>query len=122
MDKLISLGNSFEFPVLLKRYGWRLLVTAIPSIAKSTNRLKQLNNFGRYVMIMVKNHGSLTTIKYLKAGQLAIQKAIAKDKIESLRSLDPTLPHPRLTRTGLPVFIPLSDRRAIISGSSSVIR
>jgi len=71
---------------------------------------------------MVKNHGSLTTIKYLKASQLAIQKAIAKDKIKSLREIDPSLPHPRLTRTGLPVFIPLSDRRAIISGSTSIIR
>lgn len=71
---------------------------------------------------MKKNHGSLVTIKYLKACQLALQKAIAKDKIVSLRDIDPTLPHPRLTRSGLPVYIPLGDRRAILSGSTSIIR
>jgi hypothetical protein len=71
---------------------------------------------------MNKHHGSMTVVKYLKACQLALQKAIAKDRITSLRDIDSTLPHPRLTRSGLPVYIPLGDRRAIRSGSVSVIR
>lgn len=71
---------------------------------------------------MVKHKGALTTIKYLKASQLAIQKSIARDKIQSLREIEPNLSLPRLTKSGLPRFIPLSDRRAIRNGSPSVIR
>jgi len=91
-------------------------------VRKTTNRLKQLQNIGRYLLIMRKNHGVLVTVKYLKAAQLAVQKAIAKDRIKSLRDIDPSLPHPRLSSSGLPAIIPLGDRRAILSGSSSVIR
>lgn len=82
----------------------------------------QLNKFAVYVLIMTKHHGVTSTVKYLKASQLATQKAIARDRIKSLRALDPSLPLPRLTRSGLPVFIPLGDRRAIMTGSKSVIR
>lgn len=89
---------------------------------KSTNRLSQLISFGKYVLQMRKHHGVLTTVKYLKASQLAIQKAIAKDRIKSLRDIEADLPLPRLTSSGLPRFIPLGDRRAILSGSPSVIR
>jgi hypothetical protein len=71
---------------------------------------------------MRKHHGVSTTVKYLKASQLAIQKAIAKDRIGSLRDLEPDLPLPRLSRSSLPRYIPLGDRRAILSGSGSVIR
>jgi hypothetical protein len=121
-DQLISLNNSFELLALFRRIGWRLLVASIPRIEKSTNRLEQLYSFGKYILRMRKHHGELTTVKYLKAGQLAIQKCIAKDRIQSLRDLEPDLPLPRLTKSGLPRYIPLGDRRAILSGSPSVIR
>lgn len=71
---------------------------------------------------MRKHHGELTTIKYLKASQLSVQKAIGKDRIKSLRDIEADLPLPRLTTSGLPRIIPLGDRRAILSGSPSVIR
>lgn len=71
---------------------------------------------------MRKHHGELTTIKYLKASQLSVQKAIGKDRINSLRDIEPDLPLPRLTSSKLPRIIPLGDRRAILSGSPSVIR
>lgn len=71
---------------------------------------------------MVKNHGSNFTVKYLKACQLAIQKAIAKNKFDSLRDIEPTLCLPRLATSGLPRIIPLSDRRLIMGGNPSVIR
>jgi hypothetical protein len=58
----------------------------------------------------------------MKACQLAVQKAIAKDRIRSLRDLEPGLPLTRLTSSSLPKVIPLMDRRAIMSGVPSVIR
>jgi hypothetical protein len=71
---------------------------------------------------MTKNHGSLTTVKYLKSCHLAIQKCISKDKIDSLRAIEPDLPLPRLTTSRLPRFIPLSDRRQIRQGDPYRIR
>lgn len=121
-NELISLGNSFELLGLFKKLGWRLLSAAFPRLGKSTNRLIQLHNFGRYLLSMVKHRGATTTVIYLKACQLAVQKKIAKDKITSLRDLQPDLSLPRLSHSGLPRIIPLGDRRAICKGSAPVIR
>lgn len=85
-------------------------------------RIAQLNMFSGYIRQMVKHHGAVYTVKYLKACQLAVQKRIAEDRIKSLRDLVPDLPLPRLSTSRLPRIIPLRDRRAICSGSSSVIR
>lgn len=71
---------------------------------------------------MKKHHGALTTVKYLKVCQLALLKRISKDRITSLRDIDPDLPLPRLTRSSLPRIIPLCDRRAILAGNTFVIR
>lgn len=71
---------------------------------------------------MRKHHGELTTTKYLKACQLAVQKRIAMDPIKSLRDLETDLPLPRLTTSRLPRIIPLEDRRAICAGSPNIIR
>lgn len=71
---------------------------------------------------MRKHHGATTVVKYLKASHLAIQKCISKDKISSLRDLEPDLPLPRLSTSRLPRFIPLKDRREILSGNSFRIR
>jgi len=71
---------------------------------------------------MRKHHGETFTVKYLKSSQLALFKAIAGNPFKSLREIEPELPLPRLTTSGLPRFIPLADRRAILSGSSSMIR
>jgi len=71
---------------------------------------------------MRKHHGDMFVIKYLKASQLAISKAIAGNPFRSLQELEPDLPLPGLTSTGLPKVIPRADRRAILSGSPSLIR
>jgi hypothetical protein len=71
---------------------------------------------------MSKRHGVPYTVKYLKACQLAVQKRIAGQALSSLRELEPDLPLPRLSKSGLPRIIQLRDRRAIASGSHSVIR
>jgi hypothetical protein len=68
---------------------------------------------------MRKHHGQVFAVKYLKACQLAVQKAIAGNPFRSLNEIEPDLPLPRLSTSGLPRIIPLRDRRAIMSGSAS---
>lgn len=119
---MVSLNNSFELLALIRKIGWRLVATCFSDSVNLSRRSVQAYNFGKYLLIMRKHHGELFTVSYLKASQLAIQKRIGKDKIKSLRDLVPDLPHPRLSSSGLPRFIPLADRRAICAGSASVIR
>lgn len=119
---MVSLGNVFQLPVLLKRLGWRLCAACFPSVVKFNGRLRQLVNFGTHLLRLARENGHPYVVKYLKANQLAVSKAIAGNPFKSLRELEPDLPLPRLSTSGLPRVIPLGDRRAILSGSPSVIR
>lgn len=84
--------------------------------------MHQLNMIAGYLRVMQKHHGDNMVVAYLKASQLAVQKAIAGQKISSLREINPDYPFPYVSRSGLPRIIPLRDRRAIMAGRSSVIR
>lgn len=121
-EKLVSLGNSVELLVLCRKLSWRLARACSLNTVNLSKRSIQAYNFCKYILIMRRRHGTTFAVSYLKASQLAIQKKIGKDRIESLRDLVPDLPLPRLTSSGLPSYIPLRDRRAICSGSPSVIR
>jgi len=118
----VSLGNPIELPVLLKKLGWRIAGSCFPSMTKFNARLRQLHNFGQHILRMRKHHGDMFVVKYLKAAQLAISKAVAGNPFHSLRELEPDLNLPRLTTSGLPPVIPLGDRRRILSGHPSTIR
>lgn len=118
----ISLNNSFELLALGRKLGYRMVLLCFPNSVRFSSRCSQVVKFFKYLLRMVKHHGDTYTVNYLKACQLCIQKAIARDKIKSLRSLNPDLPLPRVTRSKLPRFIPLEDRRAIMAGRPSVIR
>jgi len=122
VDSMISLGNPFEFPALIKNLGNYLIASVFINGVKFANRFRQLHNFHKYILLISKRHGPVYAVNYLKVCQLAVQKCIAKDEISSLRELNPTFPFPRLSRSKLPKIISLSDRRAIISGSPSIIR
>jgi len=61
-------------------------------------------------------------VKYLKACNLAISKVIAGQGFKSLRDIEPNLPLPRLSSSGLPRIIGKLDRRSILSGNTKVIR
>lgn len=80
------------------------------------------HNFGQYLMKLNKHHGSVFVVKYLKASQLALQKKIAGQPLDSLRELEPDLPLPRLSKSGIPAIIGLRHRRAIYSGSLVIVR
>jgi len=118
---MVSLGNSIELPVLTKRLGHRIISAVFPELVKFTSRLAQLHLFTQHLLRMNKHHGGVFVVKYLKASQLAISKAIAGHPFKSLRELEPDLQLPRLTTSGLPGFIPLRDRRAILSGRSPAV-
>lgn len=107
---------------LIKAWGWRVISVAFPNKVKFTSRLRLLAMFSSYIWRMYRTNGSIQVVKFLKAAQLAVQKSIAEDKINSLRELDKTLVRSKLTRCGLPTFIPSRDRKLIRAGSPSVIR
>jgi hypothetical protein len=70
---------------------------------------------------MKRNHGSKHVINYLKYSQLAIQKFIAGEPVNSLKELAGPGVYPRMA-SGLPKFIHLADRKAIRNGNQSIIR
>jgi hypothetical protein len=59
-------------------------------------------------------------VKYLKACYVALQKALAGDKLKSLRSLEPDIPLPRLIN-GIPTMIGSKDRALIRQGHIRII-
>jgi hypothetical protein len=77
--------------------------------------------FFHYILHLQKNHGEEFVVQYLKTGQLAIQKKLAGTPVSSCRELNPDLNLPRLVN-GLPYIIPVSDRRLMMRGASTVIR
>lgn len=101
---------------------WRLILACFPGQVRLINRLRVVNMFRGYLFSMYRHHGDTYTVKYLKACSLAISKSIGKEKLETLRVLEPDLALPRLTSSGLPKFIPSRDRRLILGGSVPVIR
>jgi len=119
---VISLGNSKELLNALRTYSWKLISLCMHSKSKTLNRTRLFYNFGTYLLVLHRRHGSLYVVKYLKASQLALQKVIAGQPFSSLREIEPRYPLPRLARCGLPAFIGPLDRRAILSGSKTVIR
>lgn len=107
---------------LISGFGWRIISLAFPNKVKFAGRLRLLSLFSNYIWRIYRTNGSQQTVKFLKAGQLAIQKAIAKDKITSLRELDKDLVRSKLTSSGLPTIIPSRDRKLIAGGATPVIR
>jgi len=123
LTKMISSSDPKGFLDLFKMYGFKLVSLSLHSTTgKIHARVQLFYSFGKYLHIMSKRHGTTYTVKYLKACQLAVQKSIAGQKVRSLRDLEPDLPLPRLTKSGLPVIIKTRDRAAIRGGAASVIR
>lgn len=96
-----------------------LLSYGTPSSVSS--RAKILHNLILHISKMDRNHGSLVTVKWLKANHVALQKYLGGDPLESLRGLEPGLPLPRLY-SGLPSIINKRDRRRIINGHTKTIQ
>jgi hypothetical protein len=108
------------------------LSRVLPSLAKvlpivldrSTrirDRLVIVNNFLQFIFKMKRNHGSIFTIKWLKACTVALQKWLGDDKVGSLRDLEPNLPLPRVIN-GCPSIINRGDRELMRRGNTKIIR
>jgi hypothetical protein len=107
---------------LITAFGWRIVSLAFPNKVKFAGRLRLLSLFSQYIWRIYRTNGSEQVVKFLKAGQLAIQKSIAHDHVGNLRELDKDVIRSRLTAKGLPVIIPSRDRRLINGGAEPVIR
>jgi hypothetical protein len=70
---------------------------------------------------MNSDHGTLFTVKYLKACHVALQRYLSGNRVHSLQEIEPGLPFPRLKR-GLPPFILSMDRKEIRNLNPKVIR
>jgi len=120
-SNMISLKSSFELLALFHTFGFRIL-NAIGTLGRGyPTRLNFMLKFFRYILHLKNKNGENFVVQYLKTGQLAIQKKIAGTPVSSCRDLNPDLNLPRLIN-GFPYIIPVSDRRLIMRGSSSVIR
>jgi hypothetical protein len=118
---MIKLSNEKHLKLVLKEIGMRIACLSFLN-TKELNRIRSLHNFAMYLIKLRRHHGDMYVIKFLKATQLAIQKKIAGSPFTSLREIEPDLPLPRLTQSGLPKIIKLGDRSAIVRGSLTVIR
>lgn len=117
-----SLGTASD---LIQGFGWRVISACFPGKVKFSSRMRLLKLFSGYIFRMYKVNGSIQVVKYLKASQLALQKAISGDKISNLRQLEKSVVRSKLTSSGLPPIIPSRDRKLIMTRgqlNSSVIR
>lgn len=118
----VTMYRTSSLSDMFRGFAWRVISGAFPGTVKFSGRLKVVKLFLGYIYKMYNHHGEVITVKYLKAAQLAVQKSIGKDVIDSLSVLEPALLHTKLTGFKLPVIIPSRDRKLINGGSNSIIR
>jgi hypothetical protein len=90
-------------------------------IGRLAGGIRRTKDFIQYLLTLYKSHGLDFTIKYLKSCHVAIAKCLGKNKVLSLRTLEPELNLPRLAG-GLPKIIPYQDRLRIRRGHVPTIR
>lgn len=118
----LSIGSNQSLLSLLS-YSFKIVKLSLRDYSrKTTNRIRLYHRFGTYLFVMNKRHGSEFVVKYLKACNLALSKALAGEPFVSLRDIEPDLPLPRLSSSGLPVIIGSRDRRSILTNNRSVLR
>jgi len=121
-DRLIRLEGDFSLSSLMNTIGWKFVILSIGNIKKASARIRLYHKFSTYLLVMNKRHGSEFVVKYLKACNLAVSKFLAGQPLSSLRELEPDLPLPRLSKSGLPNIIGTRDRRSLAANSTKVIR
>lgn len=125
-DRLIRLvGEGCEhlsLTQLMSNIGWKFVVLSLRTHKKVVSRIKLYHKFSAYLVTMTKRHGAEYTVKYLKACNLAISKFVAGQPFKTLREIEPDLPLPGLTRSGLPKIIGTRDRRSLHANSPKIIR
>nr|UPW42287.1 MAG: putative RNA dependent RNA polymerase [Sichuan mountain mitovirus 9] len=116
LDKIVkTLLSTLKLDIL------KVTTLCMNRIGGISGRLRIAHNFIQFIMKMQKNHGSLFTVKWLKACSVALQKWKGGDNLKSLRSLESNLPLPRLIN-GCPAIINRNDRDLMRKGSNSIFR
>jgi len=121
-ERLIRLEGDFSLSSLMNTIGWKFVILSIGNIKKATARIRLYHKFCTYLLVLNKRHGTEFVVKYLKACNLAVSKFLAGQPLVSLRELEPDLPLPRLSKSGLPAIIGTRDRRSLAANSHRVIR
>lgn len=117
--KMIPLSNNIGTILSLP-----LRINSYLAMGKRNGLAARVNSTRRFISFVLKlynSHGATFTIKWLKASSVALQKYLGDDRLRSLRTLDDTLPLPRLNN-GLPRYISVSDRVMIRKGDVRFIR
>lgn len=121
VNKVVSLSNKLigtdRFRIALRT----MFYLALSRTVGLAYRANSAHSFLHFLLKIQQDHGTKFTIKWLKAGYVAIQKELGNDGMESLRVLDPELPLPALA-SRLPRVIPAADRAEIRNGNVAVIR
>lgn len=123
VPNMITLGGKSvkDLSLLLKQ---PLLLNAVLSqgrVNKLGERFGQTKMFLTFVLKMYQHHGAETTVKWLKASSVAIQKELGQDRLGTLTTLGSALPYSRLTN-GLPRIIPAHCRKLIRKDDIKEIR
>ena len=84
-------------------------------------RIRLTSLFLDFVLKYNANHGPTATVKWLKAGLVALQKELGQDRLKSLKVLGSASAYSR-TQGGLPRVIPGSERARIRAGDVRTIR
>lgn len=101
-QRLVALENE-NFLAIILRFAWKITMLTIKRDRKVTPKVRVFFQLAKYLIVLNKRSGSLFVVKYLKASLLSIQRAIAGSPMKSLREIEPDLPLPRLSKSGLPV-------------------
>jgi hypothetical protein len=104
----------------LRYYLRQLLYLSFGRKRMLLTRSRQVFDFLILLNKMRNNHGVNFTVAWMKACYVALQKSLGDDNLESLRSLNPDLPMPRLIN-GVPAIIKSKDRDQIRKGNAKVI-
>lgn len=114
-----------DFNGLLTRNGGkamvgRLLVIVTPLLGKASQSSIALTcHFSFKVARLMRNMGAKGTVLYLKACHVLLMQAIAKDVIKDQGPLKMRI---KTSRSGLPLMIPLLQRRRLMLGEPKVVR
>jgi len=124
-DSILPVGKNFDkkcFPRLLNhlRKIYFIVFDDFKAI-RIRDRLVMTNNFLQFVSKMIRNHGAVFTVKWLKACTVCLQKWLGDDTVKSLREIEPGLPLPRVIN-GCPAIINRHDRKLMRSGNKHIIR
>jgi hypothetical protein len=123
-NRLIRLVGESKLSLtqLMMKIGWKFVVLSLSSHKKAVARIRLYHNFTKYLSVMNRRHGGEFLVKYLKACHLAVSKYLAGEPFHSLREIEPELPLPRLSKSGLPCIIGTRDRKSLELNNPMVIR